>query len=132
MELLVKVRERHALPMLPAQFAVCGSSKDHVRFDLDAEWNAFAQRTARFRYFRGGKPVCTDVTFFGNRCKIPVLRQTDCVEIGLFAGNIHTSAPARFPCLACITDLPAATAPDRTDIYNTLMEMLRKGGGILD
>ena len=65
----------------------CGNSDYTALFDLDAEWNAFEIKTARFCY----NGHYSDVVFTGNECEIPVIADTNEFEIGLFAGNLHTT-----------------------------------------
>lgn len=112
------------MPAVDGQFIVCGNSLYQVRFDLDAEWDAAPQRTARFRYRKNGVFVHEDVPFTGICCTMPAIRQSDLAEIGLIAGPLRTTAPARIPCLMCITDPAAQPAPLHDDFYNAVMEML--------
>lgn len=105
---------------------VCGNSDYTVTFEFDSEWDEYTDKTAHFRYFRNGKPETVSIDFSGVSCEIPVLSDVDFVEIGVSAGNIRTTAPARLPCLRCITDIPSAAYTPPPDIYNDVMERLQE------
>lgn len=99
---------------------ICGNSDFTVVFDFDPEWQQFQTKTARFRY--NGKH--TDVIFTGNECQVPVITDTNDFEIGVFAGDLHTSTPAVVLCeksILCGDGAPADPAPD---IYAQIMEKL--------
>ena len=103
---------------------VCGNSDYTVIFTLDSEWDAYEQKTAEFRYWRGGERKKAEVLFTGSSVSVPVLRDIDEVEIGLCAGNLHTSTPARILCARSITDGDAVHDPPAPDVYAQLMEYL--------
>lgn len=108
---------------------VCGNSDYTVRFTADAEWGAYPVRTARFAFVRGGTALYQDVLLDGDTCSVPVLRDVYEVSVGLFAGNIRTTTPARIPCARCITDgsLPhPAPAPDIYEQLLTLLEAMQQ------
>ena len=113
------------MPAVEGQAVVCGNPYP-VQFDLDAEWDGLPQKTARFRYRRNGLTVYEDVPFSGTGCIMPAVRQSDLVEIGLCAGDLRTTTPARIPCLMCVTDPAAQPAPERDVFYDAVLEMLRK------
>ena len=94
----VRIRNRRAEADPDFSAVVCGNSDYEVRFDFDSEWDAFAQKTARFAFRRNGHAYAYDVPFSGDRCAVPVLRAVDLVSIGVQAGSVRTSAPARIPC----------------------------------
>ena len=103
---------------------VCGNSDYTVTFAFDGEWTRYPQKTARFRFRQNGILRCTDVIFSGDTVEVPVLSDTLEVEVGVFAGNLRTTQPARIPCAACITDGAASRAPRRDDVYDQLLEYL--------
>lgn len=103
---------------------ICGNSGYYVTFDFDAEWSEYTEKTAHFRFIRDGTPAHIGVPFQGTVCEIPVLRGIGFVEIGVSAGSIRTTTPARIPCAYCATDIPSAAYEARPDIYNQLMQQL--------
>ena len=102
---------------------VCGNSKFVVGFDFDKEWNEFETKTARF--IHGGEH--TDIVFTGTECKVPKIFNVKTMEIGVFAGDLHTTTPAVVKCrksILCKSGTPAAPTPD---VYAQVMEFLNKG-----
>ncbi|MBR6420540.1 MAG: hypothetical protein IKS42_09415 [Oscillospiraceae bacterium] len=122
-ELTVTVRDKHA-KAAGTPVIVCGNSDYTVRFSFDSEWADCPTKTARFVYHMGGAVRYTDVLFAGDSVSVPVLRDADEVEIGVYAGSLSTSTPACIPCARCITDGEAVRDPPVTDIYNQLTERL--------
>lgn len=128
-EIKITIRDKIATPTgSPA--IVCGNSDYTVTFDMDSEWSPYTARTARFNYTNAdGVRRHQDVLFTGNSCAVPVMNDTHAVEIGVYAGDIHTSTPARIPCARSATD-DAAEHPDPTpDVYDQLLDYLANGGG---
>lgn len=111
---------------------ICGNSDYTVEFTFDEEWDDYEAKTAEFKYYdRSGKRLYDEVVFSGDTVSVPILRDIDEVEIGVYAGNLRTSTGARIPCARCITDGDAVHDPPEPDIYNQLMEYLAglQGGG---
>lgn len=110
---------------------VCGNSDYTAAFTFDAEWNDCSEKTAEFRYYRNGTIEHETVEFTGNSCAIPALNDTDWIEVGVSAGEIRTSTPARISCCRCITDIPSEAYEQSADIYNQLMEILAEKQNLL-
>lgn len=102
---------------------VCGNSDYTALFDLDAEWNAFEIKTARF-YYNGHY---SDVVFTGNECEIPIIADTNEFEIGLFAGNLHTTTPAMVLCKRSILSTSGTPTDPSPDVYHQLIEKINSG-----
>lgn len=102
---------------------VCGNSDYTALFDLDAEWNAFEIKTARFCY----NGHYSDVIFTGNECEIPVIADTNEFEIGLFAGNLHTTTPAMVLCERSILSTSGTPTNPSPDVYHQLIEKINSG-----
>lgn len=102
---------------------VCGNSDYTALFDLDAEWNAFEIKTARFCY----NGHYSDVVFTGNECEIPVIADTNEFEIGLFAGNLHTTTPAMVLCERSILSTSSTPTNPSPDVYHQLIEKINSG-----
>lgn len=130
MQILIEVTEKVAA-VSGAPVIVCGNSDYTVHFLFDSEWDAYIAKTAEFRYWRDGERKRAEVFFEGDTVSVPILRDIDEVEIGVYAGNLHTSTGARIPCARCITDGDAVHDPPAPDVYDQLMEYLAglQGGG---
>lgn len=103
---------------------VCGNSDYTVTFTFDSEWDAYTAKTARFAYYQSGQFQYRDVLFEGDSVSVPILREIDEVAVGVYAGNLHTTTPARIPCARCITDGSGIPAPPAPDVYDQLMQYL--------
>lgn len=107
-----------------APVIVCGNSDYSITFSFDAEWDAYDLKTARFIYTASGEVVNTDIVFEGNTVAVPVLSGVSEVFVGVYAGDLHTTTPARIYCrqsILCGEPVHAAPTPD---VYNQLMELL--------
>lgn len=99
---------------------VCGNSDYTVHFDFDAEWDAYKTKTARFIY--GSK--YKDVVFDGNECPVPIIANAYGLNVGVFAGDLHTSTPAYVETersILCGFGSPADPDPD---VYAQIMSKL--------
>lgn len=103
---------------------VCGNSDYTVTFAFDREWTRYTAKTARFNFVRNGVRQYYDVLFEGSTCEIPVLNDVYEVEIGVYAGDIHTSTGARIPCERSDTAGAAQHADPPADVYDQLLEYL--------
>lgn len=129
-EISITVREKTASLSGPVT-VVCGNSDYTVHFVFDSEWDAYTAKTARFTYFKNGVFRYEDVLFEGDSVSVPVLRDVDEIAIGVYAGDLHTTTPARVPCARCITDGAPVHDPPAPDVYDQLLEYLAglQGGG---
>ena len=83
------------------------------------------------KYYRRGKEIYDEVLFDGDTVSLPIIRDTDMVSIGVYAGNLRTSTGARVACERSVTDGAAVHDPPAPDVYNQLLEYLanlQKGG----
>lgn len=108
---------------------VCGNSDYTLSFVFDMEWSAFTDKTVQLAYCRNGTFYHEDVEFSGTSVTIPALYGISEVFIGVYAGNIRTTTPARIPCLPCITDLAGSGGggtpePPAPDIYAQIIARL--------
>ncbi len=119
---IINITVRNKVAVAPARDRyVCGNSDFVVRFDFDAEWDAFNTKTARF-IKEDGTPY--DVVFSGNECPVPLILDTCKLMVGVFAGNLSTTTAAYVPCkksILCGGGVP--DAPEK-DVYNQIMEKL--------
>lgn len=105
---------------------VCGNSDYTATFAFDDEWNLTGPRTARFVYVKDGKVQHTDVVFPGNVVAVPILENVDFVDVGVFAGNLCTTTPARVRCkksILCGSGTPHDPTPD---VYDQIMELFNE------
>lgn len=127
-EIKISVINKTAINTDPTVY-ICGNSDFIVKFDFDTEWETYDIKTARFSY--GGHYI--DVVFEGSECKIPVISDTYSFYVGVYAGNLHTTTPARVSCkksILCDGGIPADPAPD---VYAQIMERLNNmdaSGGV--
>jgi hypothetical protein len=113
-------------------FIICGNSDYVMRFEFDAEWDNYQTRTARFVYTRRNTVKFQDVIFTGNEAQIPALFSVTSVTVGVFAGNLRTTTPARIPCrlsVRCGTGSPDNPTPSQ---YDRIMELLASLGSGID
>ena len=92
---------------------ICGNSDYIIRFDFDAEWDAYGVKTARFVH----NGTYTDVVFTGEQCAMPVIHKAYGIFVGVYAGDLRTTTPAHIPSAASIlsTDGTPEAPPD--DVY---------------
>lgn len=85
---------------------VCGNNDYQIKFTFDKEWDGHETKVARFiwngRYF--------DVEFTGDTCSVPMIQNTEKVEVGVYAGQLTTTTSATIGCKLSI--LCKAQAPN--------------------
>lgn len=121
----ITVRDKIATHVGDAYY-VCGNSDFVVRFDFDEEWAALDVKTARFIREDG---AYHDQVFSGNECPVPIISNTNNVRVGVYAGNLCTTTPARVPAvksILCPGGMPAAPGDD---VYNQIMEEVNETRG---
>lgn len=99
---------------------VCGNSDYTVHFDFDAEWDAYKTKTARFIF--GSK--YKDVVFDGNECPVPIISNAYGLNVGVFAGDLHTSTPAYVETERSILCGAGSPADPDPDVYAQIMSKL--------
>lgn len=102
---------------------VCGNSDYTATFTFDDEWSLTGPKTARFVYVKDGKVQHEDVAFSGNVVAVPVLENVDSVDVGVFAGNLCTTTPARVPCRRSILCGSGAKQDPTPDVYDQIMKL---------
>lgn len=119
----INVTDKHA-SVVGAPIIVCGNSDYKIHFTFDEEWENRDPKTARFVYRRDGAVRYIDIVFTGDTVTAPVLFNTKAVQVGVFAGDLQTSTPARIPCelsVRCGTGAPHDPTPDQ---YDQIMALL--------
>lgn len=97
MNILIGVENRVATPPSNSVI-VCGNSDYTLTFDFDSEWAAETVKIARFVWFSRNKAHSEEITFEGNTVVAPVLSNTNAVYVGVYAGNLRTTTPAKIVC----------------------------------
>ena len=100
---------------------VCDNSDYTVNFSLDSEWDAFETKTMRVKY---PDNTFTDVIFTGKSCAMPIVNNVLGVEIGLYAGNLHTTKGAYFDCDKSILYRSGTHVEPPEDVYNQILALL--------
>ena len=90
--IVIKVTDKVPFVVSGPQYVVCDNSDYTVVWQLDEEWAQFEHRTMQVNYKDG---TYERVLFTGNSCALPAIPVPGPVHVGLFAGDIHTTRPAR-------------------------------------
>lgn len=106
---------------------VCDNSDYIVHWDLDAEWSAYDTKTMRVIYMDS---TYADTVFTGDSVALPPVPVPGCVQIGLYAGDIHTSRMAFLRALSSVRSASGAPANPTPDVYDQLMELIKGLGGV--
>ena len=125
----VTVAEKIATNMSPGVLIVCGNSDYTVTFTFDSEWTGIETKTARFLFYKQGKPWFTDTTFTGDTVQAPVLRGVEFVLVGAYAGELRTTTPARILCsrsILCDEGTEVADGPTRENLERLIAEVERQ------
>lgn len=136
---VIKIRVRNKVPKVISQiplpeewkdprFVVCYNGWDEdtytVEWDLDEEWGKFEHLTMHVSF---PDDTSTDVLFKGNTCTLPPILSPGNTYIGLYAGNIHSTIPAKL--CAMRSTLSKGGFPPKTDAY---LDVLKELEGKLD
>ena len=90
--IIIKVVDKVPIVVSGPQYVVCDNSDYTVVWQLDEEWAQFEHRTMQVNYKDG---TYERVLFTGDSCTLPAIPVSGPVHVGLFAGDIHTTRPAR-------------------------------------
>lgn len=90
--IVIKVVDKVPIVVSGPQYVVCDNSDYTVVWQLDEEWAQFESRTMQVNYKEG---TYERVLFTGDACALPAIPVKDWFYIGLFAGDIHTTRPAK-------------------------------------
>lgn len=90
--IVIKVVDKVPIVASGPQYVVCDNSDYTVVWQLDEEWAQLEHRTMQVNYKNG---TYERVLFTGDTCTLPAIPVSGPVHVGLFAGDIHTTRPAR-------------------------------------
>lgn len=90
--IVIKVTDKVPELVSGPEYVVCDNSDYTVVWQLDEEWAQLEHRTMQVNYKDG---TYERVLFTGSSCTLPAIPVSGPVHVGLFAGDIHTTRPAR-------------------------------------
>ena len=109
-EITLKIRNKRA-EVVGTPAIVCGNNDYTLTLDLDSEWANLTDKVAHFEFWNKGVLEYTNKQFSGTTCSVPIFYDIDAVDIVIYAGDIHTGAPVRIPCIRTVSRA-AANRPD--------------------
>ena len=103
-----------------------GNSDYNIEFDFDAEWADLNNKVGIFAYNDAAahKWAYQTVMFNGNTCAVPILRDIHCVYVGVTAGNVRVTTPAKVQCRLSISDYADTEEPPSADIWGQILAKL--------
>ena len=123
MNFKVEIKKKEASAV--AGCIVCGNSDYSITFAFDSEWAELPVKTARFIYVQDDQVKHQDVVFEGTTVEVPVLRNITEVFVGVFAGELHTTTPARIVCKKSILCGDASIQDEPSpDVYAQILELV--------
>lgn len=103
-----------------------GNSDYNIEFDFDAEWADLNNKVGIFAYNDAAahKWAYQTVLFSGNTCAVPILRDIHCVYVGVTAGNVRVTTPAKVQCRLSISDYADTEEPPSADVWGQILAKL--------
>lgn len=103
-----------------------GNSDYNIQFDFDAEWADLNNKVGIFAYNDAAahKWAYQTVMFSGNTCTVPILRDIHCVYVGVTAGNVRVTTPAKVQCRLSISDYADTEEPPSSDVWGQILAKL--------
>lgn len=103
-----------------------GNSDYSIEFDFDDEWADLNNKVGVFAYNDAAahKWAYQTVMFSGNTCTVPILRDIHCVYVGVTAGNVRVTTPAKVQCRLSISDYADTEEPPSTDVWGQILAKL--------
>lgn len=102
---------------------ICGNTDYLINFDFDDEWDETVVKTLRVNF--AGK--YRENVFTGNTAILPAVENTLYCSIGVYAGNLETTTPAKFICKKSILCGSEKHVDPPIDVYNQILEMIEAG-----
>ena len=103
-----------------------GNSDYSIEFDFDSEWTDLNNKIGIFAYNDAAahKWAYQTVMFSGNTCAVPILRDIHCVYVGVTAGNVRVTTPAKVQCRLSISDYADTEEPPSADVWGQILAKL--------
>lgn len=103
-----------------------GNSDYSIEFDFDTEWADLNNKIGIFAYNDAAahKWAYQTVMFSGNVCTVPILRDIHCVYVGVTAGDVRVTTPAKVQCRLSISDYADTEEPPSADIWGQILAKL--------
>ncbi len=98
---------------------VCGNSDYAIAFAFDSEWDEHEEKTARFIW----NSMYHDVKFTGTQCTVPIIQDATLVEVGVYAGDLHTTTSAEIGCKRSILCKTSTAQPEQAKQYRDEAEI---------
>lgn len=124
--IVIKVVDKVPIVVSGPQYVVCDNSDYAVVWQLDEEWAQFEHRTMQVNYKDG---TYERVLFTGNSCTLPAIPVKDWFCVGLFAGDIHTTRPAR---LLAVRSATTDSGEERDSMPNGYAQAIKALDGKLN
>ena len=124
--IVIKVVDKVPIVVSGPQYVVCDNSDYTVVWQLDEEWAQFESRTMQVNYKDG---TYERVLFTGNSCTLPAIPVKDWFCVGLFAGDIHTTRPAR---LLAVRSATTDSGEERDSMPNGYAQAIKALDGKLN
>ena len=124
--IVIKVVDKVPIVVSGPQYVVCDNSDYTVVWQLDEEWAQLEHRTMQVNYKDG---TYERVLFTGNTCALPAFPVSGPVHVGLFAGDIHTTRPAR---LLAVRSATTDSGEERDSMPNGYAQAIKALDGKLD
>lgn len=103
---------------------VCDNSDYIVSVTFDDEWKKYTTKTARITWNGNHK----DVVFSGDTFQLPPINDAWFCDVGVYAGDLHTSTSARIACRHSALSGSGLPANPDSDVYAQIMELLNNNG----
>lgn len=124
--IVIKVTDKVPELVSGPEYVVCDNSDYTVAWQLDEEWAQLEHRTMQVNYKDG---TYERVLFTGSSCTLPAIPVSGPVHVGLFAGDIHTTRPAR---LLAVRSATTDSGEERTPMPNGYAQAIEELDAKLD
>lgn len=124
MRFTIDVANKIAVPLNPPEI-ICGNSDYIIDFTFDDEWNDYELKTARFTFKLNGQNVYKEVLFRGTSCGMPILSNITEVYVGVYAGELSTTTPAKLICKKSILCSTSMHKDPSEDVYIQILNLLQ-------
>lgn len=120
----IKADRTAAVADLGSAFLVEGNTDYEIEFIFDDEsWDEYPAKTA---YFSWGRDGYAEVVFTGSVVQMPAITSSIIVYVGVYAGDLRTSADAIFGVIKNARSKAGHEPPD-LDVYNQIMQLIAEG-----